>query len=63
MSGDTLFEESVGRTDFPTGSTAMLVRSIREKLFVLPDDTPVYSGHGEPTTIEHEKRFNPAARG
>ncbi len=63
MSGDTLFEESVGRTDFPTGSAAMLVRSIREKLFVLPDDTPVYSGHGEPTTIEHEKRFNPAARG
>lgn len=63
ISGDTLFEESVGRTDFPTGSTSMLVRSIREKLFVLPEDTPVYSGHGEPTTIAHEKRFNPAARG
>ncbi len=61
ISGDTLFEESVGRTDFPTGSTSALVRSIREKLFGLPDDTPVYSGHGEPTTIEHEKKYNPVA--
>lgn len=61
ISGDTLFEESVGRTDFPTGSVAELVHSIQEKLFVLPEDTPVYSGHGEPTTIGHEKRFNPAA--
>ena len=61
MSGDTLFEESVGRSDFPTGSAQALVRSIREKLFVLPDDTPVYTGHGEPTTIGHEKRYNPAA--
>lgn len=60
ISGDTLFEESTGRTDFPTGSTSMLVRSIREKLFALPDDTPVYSGHGEPTTIGHEKKYNPA---
>lgn len=61
LSGDTLFEESVGRTDFPTGSTSALVHSIREKLFVLPDNTPVYSGHGEPTTIEHEKSYNPVA--
>ena len=63
ISGDTLFEESVGRTDFPTGSTSALVRSIREKLFVLPSDTTVYSGHGEPTTIEHEKKYNPVAGG
>ncbi len=61
ISGDTLFEESVGRTDFPTGSSSTLVRSIREKLFVLPDDTKVYPGHGESTTIEHEKKYNPFA--
>lgn len=61
ISGDTLFEESYGRTDFPTGSESALVRSIREKLFALPEETPVYAGHGEPTTIGHEKRFNPVA--
>lgn len=59
VSGDTLFAESVGRTDFPTGSMGTLVRSIREKLFVLPDDTRVYPGHGESTTIGHEKTYNP----
>ena len=59
ISGDTLFQESYGRTDFPTGSMSELARSIKEKLFVLPDETPVYSGHGEPTTIAHEKRYNP----
>lgn len=59
LSGDTLFAESYGRTDFPTGSMSQLTRSIKEKLFVLPDETPVYTGHGEPTSIEHEKRYNP----
>lgn len=59
LSGDTLFAESVGRTDFPTGSMGTLVRSIREKLFVLPDETKVYPGHGESTTIGHEKAYNP----
>jgi len=58
VSGDTLFEESVGRTDFPTGSMSKLVRSVQEKLFVLPDETRVYSGHGEATTIGHEKQYN-----
>ena len=58
VSGDTLFAESVGRTDFPTGSMGTLVRSIREKLLVLPEDTKVYPGHGESTTIEHEKKYN-----
>ena len=59
ISGDTLFENSVGRTDLPTGSMGNLVRSIRDKLFVLPDDTVVYPGHGGPTTIGDEKRYNP----
>lgn len=58
LSGDTLFEESVGRTDMPTGSMSALVRSVREKLLVLPDETLVYPGHGGMTTIGHEKQFN-----
>ena len=57
--GDTLFQESTGRTDFPTGSTSQLVRSIQEKLFTLPGDTLVFPGHGGSTTIEHEKKYNP----
>lgn len=57
--GDTIFQESVGRTDFPTGSMSTLVRSIREKLFVLPAATKLYPGHGDSTTIEHEKKYNP----
>lgn len=59
ISGDTLFQESVGRTDFPTGSMASLVRSVKDKLFILPDNTKVYPGHGESTTIGHEKKYNP----
>lgn len=59
ISGDTLFEESVGRTDFPTGSMSTLVRSIKEKLFILPEDVTVYPGHGDSTTIGHEKINNP----
>ena len=59
VSGDTLFEESTGRTDFPTGSMSTLIRSIKDKLFVLPDDVKVFSGHGDMTTIGHEKKYNP----
>lgn len=61
VSGDTLFYESLGRTDFPGGSTREIIASIG-RLFQLPDDTMVYSGHGEPTTIGHEAVHNPVAR-
>ncbi len=59
FSGDTLFCESVGRTDLPGGSTGTHIRSIRERLMLLPDLTVVYTGHGEPTKIGYEKRNNP----
>lgn len=61
ISGDTLFYESVGRTDFPTGSSAELSSSIKNRLFMLPDDVNVYPGHGCSTTIGHEKMNNPYA--
>ena len=61
ISGDTLFAESLGRTDFPTGNAAEIIHSIKERLFILPDETMVYPGHGEPTTIGHEKTHNPVA--
>ncbi|MEO1129666.1 MAG: MBL fold metallo-hydrolase [Planctomycetota bacterium] len=57
--GDTLFAESVGRTDFPTSDPQQLVTSIRKSLYTLPDDTAVLPGHGPATTIGHEKRCNP----
>lgn len=59
ISGDTLFEESVGRTDLATGSMSALVHSIEEKLAPLADDVKVYPGHGNQTTIGHEKKYNP----
>ena len=59
FSGDTLFHGSVGRTDLPTGSMGQLVSSVRDRLFVLPDDTQVYPGHMEETTIGYEKKYNP----
>lgn len=59
FSGDTLFQGSVGRSDFPGGSMSELVRSVKEKLFKLPDGTRVYPGHGEETSIGYEKVYNP----
>jgi hydroxyacylglutathione hydrolase len=57
--GDTLFADSIGRTDFPGGSMSQLLNSVKEKLFTLPDETKVYPGHGPPTTIDREKAHNP----
>ena len=57
--GDVLFRGTVGRTDLPGGSMAILRKSIEKKLFTLPDETPVFPGHGEETTIGDEKRYNP----
>ena len=59
ISGDTLFRLSVGRWDHPTGSMAEEIASVKEKLMPLPDDTKVYPGHGESTTIGEERRGNP----
>lgn len=59
ITGDTLFEDSIGRTDLPGGSHEQLLSSIRTMLFTLPDDVTVYPGHGPETTIGHEKRHNP----
>ena len=58
ISGDTLFEESVGRCDFPTGSESALLASITKRLMVLPDETNVYPGHGAMTTIGNERKYN-----
>ncbi len=59
ISGDVLFNSSIGRTDLPGGNFDTLITSIRTHLFTLPDDTTVYSGHGDTTTIGDEKMYNP----
>ncbi|MBV9443897.1 MAG: MBL fold metallo-hydrolase [Acidobacteriaceae bacterium] len=63
IAGDTLFRESIGRTDLPGGDSRKILSSIRSKLFALPDDVLVIPGHGDTTTIGHEKQRNPFLRG
>ena len=63
FSGDTLFRESVGRTDLPTGNPGEILDSVVRKLFVLPDNTKVCPGHDSSTTIGHEKQYNVVGRG
>lgn len=58
FSGDTIFQASVGRSDFPTGSGASLSKSIREKIFTLPEDTQLFPGHGDSTVVSYEKKYN-----
>jgi len=57
--GDTIFAGSIGRGDFPDGDSDLLIESIKSKLLTLPDDTILYPGHGEKTTVGREKRYNP----
>jgi hydroxyacylglutathione hydrolase len=59
VTGDTLFVGRVGRTDLPGGDFETLARSIRERLFVLPDDATFYAGHGDPGRLGDERRHNP----
>jgi len=59
ISGDTLFANSIGRTDLPGGNYQQLLMSIHQRLLPLDDGTTVYSGHGSPTTIGHERHYNP----
>jgi hydroxyacylglutathione hydrolase len=59
IGGDVLFYQSIGRTDLPGGNHAQLLKNIREKLFVLPDECTVYPGHGPATSIGFEKENNP----
>ena len=59
FSGDTLFQQSIGRTDFPNGNHEQLLQGIRNQLFSLPNDVSVFPGHGEPTEIGIEKATNP----
>jgi hydroxyacylglutathione hydrolase len=63
LAGDTLFQRSIGRTDLWGGSMPQILKSIREKLLVLPDEVVVFPGHGETTTIGEEREHNPFLRG
>ena len=61
FTGDTLFLESIGRTDFPGGSMSTLISSVK-KLFAISGDKTVYPGHDETTTLDHERKYNPYAQ-
>lgn len=58
FSGDSIFQYSIGRTDFPTGDYDTLINSIKTKIYTLPDETIILSGHGETTSVEFEKQYN-----
>lgn len=58
FTGDVLFQESIGRSDFPDGNAEALIEGIKNRLFILPDNTKVFPGHGLSTTIGHEKKHN-----
>ncbi|HBM17543.1 MAG TPA: MBL fold metallo-hydrolase [Lentisphaeria bacterium] len=59
ISGDTIFNESIGRTDLPGGNHKQLLTSIKDKILTLPPDTVIYPGHGTETSVDHELKFNP----
>jgi hydroxyacylglutathione hydrolase len=61
--GDVIFAGSIGRTDLPGGDLATLMRSIREQVLTLPDETVLHTGHGPDTTVGHERRSNPFVTG
>ena len=63
ISGDALFQGSIGRTDLPGGDSNTLINSIQQQIYTLPDNTVVYSGHGSKTTVGIEKVSNPFVRG
>jgi hydroxyacylglutathione hydrolase len=63
VAGDTLFRDSIGRTDLPGGDGRQILRSIKDKLLTLPEDATVITGHDASTTIEREKKRNPFLRG
>lgn len=62
ISGDTLFEGSIGRDDLPTGNGRTLLQSLKNRLLILPEETKVFPGHGGATTIADEKKYNPYCR-
>lgn len=59
FSGDTIFQESIGRTDLPSGSYEQIVQSVKKVLEMFADDVKIYPGHGDFTTVAHEKKYNP----
>ncbi len=63
FAGDTIFANSIGRTDFPGGSFEVLEKSIKEKIYILPEETKILPGHMGSTTVGHEKKYNPFVKG
>ncbi len=59
ITGDTIFQSSIGRTDLPGGNMQQLLKSINDKIMTLPDDTTLAPGHGQPTSVGNERQYNP----